>query len=672
MILQNFEPHKTLAKNSVFQVKYSLSFGAVFPLPKPLQEPPEKPVNMCGINGIAYTDSSGRRVDDAVLARMRDVQRHRGPDGEGLFVEGQVGLGHRRLSIVDVSAGAQPIFNEDDSLVIVFNGEIFNHSEQRAELVARGHNYKTSSDTETIVHLYEEFGGECVHRLRGMFAFAIWDKRKRELFIARDRLGKKPLYYFHDEKGNLFFGSEIKTILEAADFKPQINHSVLPDQFANHGSSGEETLFTGVKRLLPGHTMLWRDGKLTIKKYWDVAFEPKDENRKDADVVEEWKELFEESVRLRLMSDVPLGMFLSGGIDSSAIAAVMAKMVSEPIKTFSVAFNEKGANELEYARIVARKFGTDHHEITITSDDFFSALPDLVWHEDEPLGFSASVPLYFVSKLASEHVKVVLTGEGSDELLAGYGRYEKALSLLKYGRVYEGIVPPPIRRAVAASVNSLPPTFGKLKRTFLARPTNVTGLFFDNFSIFSSAMQSELFSNETKAKIGELDPYRHRLGSFDSAQATELLDRILHSDLKTYLHELLMKQDQMSMAASIESRVPFLDHKLVEFSARMPVRMKLRGGTTKWILREAMKGVLPEEILTRPKMGFPVPLGDWLRSAHRDVVDEYILGERPLARGIFNSDFVRRLATEHFAGVDHAERLFRLINFEIWMRRFID
>lgn len=627
---------------------------------------------MCGINGIAFTESSGRLADAGVLARMRDVLLHRGPDGAGLFVDRNIGLGHRRLSIVDVAAGAQPMYNEDDSVVIVYNGEVYNHRDHRGDLVARGHRYRTECDTETIVHLYEEFGKECVHRLRGMFAFAIWDKNKKELFIARDRLGVKPLYYLHDEAGNLFFASEIKAILEAAGRPAEINYPALPEQFANHGLSGEETLFAGVKRLLPGHTMLWREGRLTVRRYWDVSYEPKVTNFKEADVVDEWRGLFEESVRLRLMADVPLGMFLSGGIDSSAIAAAMSRMASEPIKTFSVAFEDRNANELEYARLVARKFGTDHHEITVTPKQFFDALPELVWHEDEPLGFLASVPLYFVSKLASEHVKVVLTGEGSDELLAGYARYGKAVSLLRYGAGYEAAVPGFLRTAVRDAVGALPAPFAKLKRTFLTRGANATALFFDNFSVFGADQLARLFTDETRARIDEFAPHRERQRMFDGAPASETLDRLLYSDVKTYLHELLMKQDQMSMAASIESRVPFLDHILVEFSARMPSQMKLRGRTTKWILREAMKGVLPEEILARPKMGFPVPIAGWLRDDHRSVVEDYILGERALARGLFNSDFVRGLVAEHDRGIDRSEQLFRLINFEIWMRRFID
>ena len=600
---------------------------------------------------------------------MRDVQFHRGPDDGSVFVEDNVGLGHRRLSIVDVSHGGQPMFNEDGSCVIVYNGEIYNHADYRAELEAKGHVYQTHCDTETILHLYEEYGAECVEYLRGMFAFAIWNRRDKSLFIARDRLGVKPLYYVYDAEGNLFFGSEIKTLLEVSAVKPELNYDALPDQLANHGTSYDETLFVGVKRLLPGHTLSWSDGRIKIEKYWDISFEPKHEAKTDAEYVEEWRELFTKSVELRLMADVPLGMFLSGGIDSSAICAVMSKMVSEPIKTFSVGFKEREANEFEYARIVADKFKTEHHEITITPDEFFAELPNLIWHEDEPLGFIASVPLYFVSKLAQKHVKVVLTGEGADEILAGYARYAKTLQLLNYGEKYEKHAPQFVRSAVKSGVSIFG---GKLTRTFLTRENDIENLFLDNFAIFGKQMQSRLLSAETKARIAETNPYSHQNKWLAETDAREILDKLLYVDTKTYLHELLMKQDQMSMAASIESRVPFLDHKLVELTAKMPVKMKLRGKDTKFLLREAMKNVLPAEILTRSKMGFPVPIGKWFRGEFKHIVDEYVLSERAFSRGIFNADFVRELVHKHSAGENHDERLWFLVNFEMWQRRFFD
>lgn len=624
---------------------------------------------MCGINGIAFSTKSKRRIDRRVIETMRDVQFHRGPDDGGIYIDETVGFGHRRLSIVDVSHGAQPMFNEDGSLVIIYNGEVYNHADYRAELEAKGHIYKTHCDTETILHLYEEYGAKAVEKLRGMFAFAIWDRREKTLFIARDRLGVKPLYYVQDAEGNLFFGSEIKTLLEAGAVKAELNYNALPDQLANHGTSFDETLFKNVKRLLPGHSLFWQDGKLKIEEYWDVSFEPKHEARSDANYIEQWREMFRHSVKLRLMADVPLGMFLSGGIDSSAIAAMMSEMVDEPIKTFSVGFAEREANEFEYARIVSKVFKTEHHEITITPEQFFNELPNLVWHEDEPLGFIASVPLYFVSKLAQKHVKVVLTGEGSDEILAGYGRYAKAVQLLNYGEKYESVTPNFVREIVKSGASAIG---GKLNRTFLTREADIENLFLDNFAIFGKAMQSKLLSSETKARIGEANPYLYQNKWLEKTDALAILDKLLYVDTKTYLHELLMKQDQMSMAVSIESRVPFLDHKLVELTAQMPVNMKLRGRDTKFLLREAMKGILPEAILSRSKMGFPVPIGNWFRNEFRHIVDEYVLSERALSRGIFAPDFVREIVRKHNAGENHDERLWFLVNFEIWQRRFFD
>ncbi len=628
---------------------------------------------MCGINGIIYSERSGRSVEASDVVRMRDLLYHRGPDEAGTFVENNVGLGHRRLSIVDLENGQQPMFSGDRSCVIVYNGEVYNHADYRGELLEKGYQYQTQSDTETILHLYEEFGADCVHKLRGMFAFAIWNKKKRELFIARDRFGVKPLYYVHDANGSLFFASEIKSLLEAKAIRPELNYGALPDQFANHGTSYDETLFAGVKRLLPGHFLKWKDGGIRIEKYWDVEFEPKHEERRDAAFTEEWLELFRKSVDLRLMSDVPLGIFLSGGIDSSAIAAVMAKMVDQPIKTFSVGFKEREANEFEFARMVSKAFRTDHREIVITPEQFFAELPSLIWHEDEPLGFEASIPLYFVSKLAQEHVKVVLTGEGSDEILGGYGRYGKTMALLSYGEKYESLTPKFLREAVRTGVGTLPNSLNrKLKRTFLTLDADIENLYFDNFAIFGKSLQAKLLTNETKARIEELNPYFHLHNLQNETDAEDVLDNLLYADTKTYLHELLMKQDQMSMAASVESRVPFLDHKLVAYTAKLPVRMKIRGGTTKWILREAMKGILPREILERPKMGFPVPLGGWLRNEFSHIVDDYVLSERALARNIFEPDFVRELVAAHNAGEEHTTRIFRLINFEIWHRKFID
>jgi asparagine synthase (glutamine-hydrolysing) len=615
-------------------------------------------------------------MDRDMVLRMRDVITHRGPDEAGVFIDGRIALGHRRLSIVDVATGHQPMTNEDGSLQITYNGEIYNHTDYRNELEERGHVYNTHCDTETIIHLYEEHGPRCVDYLRGMFAFAIWDGRKRELFIARDRLGVKPLYYAHTDDGSLYFASEIKAIFQAGAIRPELNFKALPDYLANHAPSGEDTLYRGVRRLLPGHTLIWRDGEIEISKYWDVSFQKtQDDKRSDSDYIAEWAEMFRTSVRLRLMADVPLGMFLSGGIDSSAIAAVMSGLVDEPIKTFSVAFAEREANELAYARIVAEAYKTNHHEVVVSPEEFFEALPRLVWHEDEPLAHPSSVALYFVSLLASQHVKVVLTGEGSDELLAGYGRYRKTILNLSIGKLYGSFIPPILRDAVQSGVKGLPTSRvrQKLLRSFLSVTPDIESIYFDNFAVFPLAMQTDLLTNEAREQIGLLDPYARVREALKQTNAKSLLDRLLYADIKTYLHELLMKQDQMSMATSVESRVPFLDHKLVEFTCSLPERLKLRGGTTKYILREAMKGVLPEAILSRSKMGFPVPIGAWFRGAYKSVIDEYVLGERAVGRGIFNPEFVRSIVKRHQSGNEnHDERLWALVNFEIWQRQFFD
>jgi asparagine synthase (glutamine-hydrolysing) len=633
---------------------------------------------MCGICGTAIPPQLNRRVDSGTLVRMRDALTHRGPDDAGVWLEGSVGLSHRRLSIVDLGGGHQPMANEgcaSNPLQTAFNGEIYNHAALRTVLERQGHRYRTSSDTETILHLYEEYGLDGVRQLRGMFAYAIWDTAQRKLVLARDRVGIKPLYYTLAEDGTLHFASEIKALLAAGAIKPELNYQALSDQFANRYTSGVETLFKGVKRLPPGHTLVWQAGQVEIKPYWDLSFTKPAQRLRDAEYIEQFREVFRDCVASHLMSDVPLGMFLSGGIDSSAIAAVMSQMVQEPIKTFSVAFAEREANELEFARAVARAYRTDHHEIVVSPEEFFAALPALIYQEDEPLAHPSSVPLYFVSQLAREHVKVVLTGEGSDELLAGYNKYRATIFNLQLGGRYEQFSPVVLRRLVKGQIERLPGANRvrqKLQRTFLCLPAEIRNIYFDNFSVYSPEQQRALFTPQTQAALGEADPYATALAYIAASDAEHLLDQLLAADMKSYLHELLMKQDQMSMAASIESRVPFLDHQLIEFATHLPVDLKLRGTTTKYILRAAMKGVLPDEILTRKKMGFPVPVGAWFRGPFKQIVDEYVLSERALRRGIFNSAYVRELTARHLAGENHAERLWMLVNFELWQRRFFD
>ena len=422
--------------------------------------------------------------------------------------------------------------------------------------------------------------------------------------------------------------------------------------------------------------MTWKDGALSIEPYWDLSFAAPIETRDERELVAEYRDRFVDAVKMRLMADVPLGMFLSGGIDSAAITAAMSRLVDEPIKTFSVAFAERDANELSYARLVAEQYRTDHHEVILTAAEFWNRVPSLVWHEDEPMAHPSSVALNAVSRLAAERVKVVLTGEGSDETLAGYNRYRVTVYNTSIGRRYEQFTPGFFRQAVRQSVATLPARSRlrqRLARTFLVLPSDLPSLYFDNFAVFSRARQAQLLSASFAERVGRQDPYAAARAALERTDARTLLDQLLYADTKTYLHELLMKQDQMSMAASIESRVPFLDHPLVEFAARLPQRLKLRGVTTKHVLREAMRDWLPPEILARKKMGFPVPVGAWLRDAHRPVLDEFVTSARALGRGFFAPDEVQRLVASHVSGEqNHAERLWSLINLEIWQRVFLD
>jgi len=631
---------------------------------------------MCGIAGIVAAERLPPDDRDRVT-RMRDVIAHRGPDDAGGFADEQAALGHRRLSIVDLAAGHQPLANEDESAWIVFNGEIYNHLSLREVLESAGHRYKTRSDTETIVHAYEEWGDESVQRLRGMFAFAIWDSRRRRLLLARDRLGIKPLYWA--KVGNrVLFGSEIKAILESGLVHAEANEPALPELLGTRYLSGTETLFKGINRLEPGHTLVFEKGAVSIRQYWDIpAGQPSEELARlsDEQVVRRFRELLEESVRIRLMADVPLGMFLSGGLDSSAIAALMAGMIDRPLQTFSVAFKQRAFSELDYARQVAQAIKADAHEIVIDDQDFFGALPRLIWHEDEPIAHPSSIPLYFVSALAREHVKVVLTGEGSDELLAGYGKYPRALANWRAGAAY-ALVPAPVRRWVANQVvPSVPGGVGRYAaRSFLGMPRTPEAMFFDNFAAIGLRRQGTLLSPAFGRLATPERAYGPSRRYFDAPDGrSTILDRVLYADMKTYLVELLMKQDQMSMAASIESRVPFLDHRLVEFASGLPTRMKLRGLKTKWILREAVRSILPPEILTRKKMGFPVPFGIWMRGPWQDVARDVLLDPRSRQRGIIDPGAVEQLIAAHAAGAaDGADAIWGLLNLELWYRTHID
>ena len=634
---------------------------------------------MCGICGVVSTHPGSIPIAH-VLERMRDTLTHRGPDGAGMHLGEGVGLGHRRLSIVDVEHGQQPMFSSDGRYVITYNGELFNHPALKPELEAAGVHYHTRSDTETALHLYVLHGQKAVQRMRGMFAIAIWDVQDNRLFLARDRLGVKPVYYVHQADGTLLFASEIKALLAASAVAPELNTNAFPDYLANHAPSGEATLYKGVYRLPAGHTLTWHNGGIKIERYWDINFPQVSStvpagSAAERALVDEYRDRFTEAVRLRLMSDVPLGVFLSGGIDSAAITATMATLVSEPIRTFSVAFAEREANELEYARMVASRYATQHHEVIVSPDDFFSQLPKLIWHEDEPIAHPSSVALFFVSQLAAKHVKVVLTGEGSDETMAGYNRYRVTEYNMRLGALYERVVPKALRTFVRRQLRdgAARTRLGAVaSRTFLGRESDLDDLYFDNFAVFGRTAQADLLTPAVRATVAGIDPYEAYHRALARVEGRPLVSRLLYTDIKTYLHELLMKQDQMSMAASIESRVPFLDHPLVEWVAQLPASMRLRGTTTKWILRAAMKDRLPEAILSRPKMGFPVPVGEWLRGPWRHLLSEFVASPRARDRQLFQPHAVDQVIAEHIAGVNHSERLWALLNFEIWARIFLD
>jgi len=625
---------------------------------------------MCGICGIFYSDPTQRVNRDALAAMNRQIV-HRGPDDDGLFVDNNIGLAMRRLSIIDIKTGHQPLSNEDGSVWIAYNGEIYNHQELRKDLEARGHRYRTHSDTETIVHLYEEYGNNCVEHLRGMFAFALWDRSRRCLLLARDRLGIKPLYYRYDGH-TLLFGSEIKAILAYSGMCPEFDRSTLAEYLAFGYISGEQSMYSGILKLLPGHVLFVdQTGQLETSQYWDLSVKADGESQPHEHYVRRYREQMEQCVASHLMSDVPLGVFLSGGLDSSAVAALTTKIRKAPIETFSVGYGEEAYSELRYARSVADHLRSRHHEVRLGRDEFFQALPRVIWHEDEPVVWPSSVALYFVARLAREHVTVVLTGEGSDETLGGYTRYAWTLLNASMDRVYRRLTPAALRRVLRSGIINSPFSSAakrKLEHTFLGRDgASWASFYFDNFySAFSAAEQEEVLTPDARQTAG--NPYAGSMRHW-SHSSGDLLHRLLYTDIKTYLVELLMKQDQMSMAASIESRVPFLDHVLVEFTASIPAKYSTRGMAGKCILKAAVEDLLPSSIVYRKKMGFPTPWAHWLQGSALDLLQQQLTEPRTMERGLFRPESIRRIFDEHKAGYrDHGNRIWRLLNLELWFR----
>jgi len=641
---------------------------------------------MCGICGIFHYGTGQPASESALLDALLEMNRqilHRGPDDGGTLVSGPAGLAMRRLSIIDVKAGHQPLSNEDGTIWIVFNGEIYNHDDLRRQMIARGHRYRTHSDTESIVHLYEEYGEDCVQHLRGMFAFALWDKPKGTFFAARDRVGIKPFYYYlHD--GTFLFASEIKSLLAAPGVRAEFNPAALSEYLAFGYISGEETLFAGIRKLAPGHTLtLKRSAAPEIRRYWDlsVAENPEQDSARNSErhprefYVRRYRELLEDAVSSHLMSEVPLGVFLSGGLDSSAVAALTARSRNDSIQTFAVGYGEQAYSELPYAKIVADHIHSQHHEVQVTRRQFFDSLPDVIWHEDEPVCWPSSVALYHLAKLTRQHVTVVLTGEGSDETLAGYTRYPWTVWNARMDAAYRAVTPAGLRSVVRQQIHSsmLGATLRrKLEHTCLGRDgESWPSFYFDNFySAFSAAEQMDLLQPELQSSISST--YSSNMQVWQRSSGT-LLKRLLYTDINTYLVELLMKQDQMSMAASLESRVPFLDHPLVEFAASIPSSYATKGMEGKSILKSAVEDILPHSIIYRKKMGFPTPWSGWLVGEQLQDLEDLLLEPRSMRRNLFQPEAIRKLFAEHRTRTrDNSNRIWRLLNLELWFRVFID
>lgn len=640
---------------------------------------------MCGIAGFVNKDFSpdGAAGRADVLDRMCRVMTHRGPDDQGTFLEDGVALGMRRLSIIDLAGGHQPISNEDGSVTIVFNGEIYNYRELQRELETRGHRFQTHSDTEAIVHAYEEYGAGALEHLRGMFAFAIWDERTRELFIARDRAGKKPLYYTVTAQGTLIFGSELKCLMQHPEFRREICHEAL-DAYLTFGYIPDPlTIFRGVHKLPPGcHLTFTSDGRARVEQYWDFPYAPLEESasRRAEDYLEELRFLLDEAVRVRLIADVPLGAFLSGGVDSSAVVGLMARHTEQPVKTFSIGFNEDSYSELKYARLAAAHFGTEHHEFIVTPD-ICKLVDELVWHFDEPFADASALPTYMVSKLAREHVTVALSGDGGDELFAGYTRYAIDQRRNGFARL-----PQFVRHGLMRPVSRRLP-HGAWGRNYLNNVAlDPIDRYIDSVSLINSLGKEALYTDAFRRTLSDGDGIAtagndRAAASFRAhaarvqRQTGEPLDAMLYLDSKTYLPgDILTKVDRMSMAVSLETRTPLLDHKLIEFvCARIPASLKLNNGETKYIFKQAIRDLVPPELLSRPKQGFGVPIEQWINRELQTQMRETLTDTAARSRGYFNARHIELLFAEHRRGRrDHSGQLWTLYVLELWHRQFID
>ncbi len=637
---------------------------------------------MCGITGAVWTDAR-LAIEPDVLARMTSVLAHRGPDDAGAYrselrhrpgygaVPGAA-LGLRRLSIIDVAGGHQPLSNEDGSVWIVFNGEIYNHHELHRRLEGAGHRFRTASDTEAIVHLYEDEGLGFLDHLNGMFGLAIWDERYGRLVVARDRLGEKPLYYRH-EAGRLAFASELKSLLEIPGIERQLDPQALDEYLTYQYVPHPRTILRGFAKLPPGHYGVFADDRWTVEPYWHVDFNRQLE-RPLADCAAELRELMTSAVRMRLESEVPLGAFLSGGVDSSLVVGLMQRLSAAPVKTFSIGFAESAYDETPYAREVAARLGTEHHEF-IVEPRSAEVLSKLVWHYDEPFADSSAVPTYWVSKLSREHVTVALTGDGGDELFAGYLRYQAVRLAAALDRL------PPLNRLAAARwwerlgrgrpPRSMLRRAGRLAEALRYPPGR---RYLELVSLFNEPARAALYSDAFLADLPDADPYAFLASAQRRCRLRDRVTAASLADVLTYLPcDLLTKVDVASMATSLECRAPFLDHRVVELAAALPISYKLRGRRTKRILGEAFPELLPRQVTRRRKMGFAVPLAEWFRGELGTLARDVLLDPSTLARGYFRPGAVEGLLAEHAASTaDHGHRLWGLLFFELWHRQWLD
>lgn len=617
---------------------------------------------MCGIAGIVSLHNQPIGAEE--LHAMCAAMVRRGPDDEGMYLGDGAGLAMRRLSIIDLETGHQPVCNEDASIWVVLNGEIYNYRELRSQLEQRGHEFRTSTDTEVIVHLYEERGEACVDALRGMFGFALWDERRRRLLLARDRLGIKPLY-FGTVAGRFLFASELKAILQISDVERLLNWSSLAHLLAYGTTPPEESIVEGIHKLEPGHRVLLEQGKEPlVERYWDIRFTP-NTRRSEQDTIDELRAKLQEAVRYHQVSDVPVGAFLSGGIDSSAVVAMMARTTTNRIKTFSIGWHEQEYNELPYARLVAQRFGTDHHELVL-EPNVLDVMDHLAWDLDEPFGDASAIPTYMVSKLAAQHVKVVLSGDGGDELFGGYDKYvvESRERMMRFL--------PPFMRTVLAQASRRWPDGVRGKNSLRHFSLPGPERYLDASTLFKEEEQATLLTPAVRQRLDSLSPAGSRVERL--AHSTDhWLSTLQDLDLRHYLPlDILTKVDRMSMAHSLESRVPLLDHPLVEFAATIPADWKLHGRRTKYIFVRALRGLVPDAALDRPKKGFGVPLGRWFRGALRPMVRELLLADTSRRRGLFNATRVEHLLDQHDRGRPLDQQLWTLMSFELWCRTFLD